>query len=180
MVIRPGEFLFMRHGETEANAGDVICGSTDLPLTPRGYKQARRAARALTGSGIAGIITSPLMRAGQTAKAVSNLTGLPVIVAEGLAERHWGTWEGQPRAILCRDRTPLNGESPAAFRDRIRSAFAAIDLSLPVLIVAHSGTDREIHAMLTTTAHQRMTNCEVRRWSPFPQWNCHQFYKFPA
>lgn len=177
MVIRPGEFLFMRHGETEANAGDVICGSTDLPLSPCGHAQAQRAAEALSGCGIARIISSPLLRARQTAGAVSELTGLPVIIAEGLAERNWGAWEGQPRAILRRDRTPPDGESPTVFRDRICRAFADIDLDLPVLIVAHSGTDREIYAMLTTSAHQRMTNCEIRRWSPVPQWNCHQFFK---
>lgn len=177
MVIHPGEFLFMRHGETGANAAELICGSTDLPLTPRGQAQARQAAGALAGCGIARIIVSPLLRARQTAEAVAEVTRAPVTLAEGLAERNWGAWEGQPRAILRRDRTPPGGESPAAFRDRIRTAFSAIDLEQPVLIVAHSGTDREIHAALTAAPHRRMTNCEIRRWSPVPQWNCHEFFK---
>ncbi|MBB1492148.1 MULTISPECIES: histidine phosphatase family protein [unclassified Paracoccus (in: a-proteobacteria)] len=176
MVIRPGEFLFMRHGETGANAADVICGSTDLPLTPRGHEQARQAAVALAGCGIARIITSPLLRACQTAEAMAATTRAPVVVAEGLAERNWGEWEGRPRAILRRDQTPPGGESPAGFRDRIRAALAAIDPGQPVLIVAHSGTDREIHAALTTAPHRRMGNGEIRLWTP-PQWICHEFFK---
>lgn len=177
MVIQPGGFLFLRHGETEANAAELICGSTDLPLTTRGREQALQAAEALAGCGIARIIVSPLLRARQTAEAIAAATGAPVILAEGLAERNWGEWEGEPRAILRRDRTPPGGESPAAFRTRIRSAFAAIDLGQPVLIVAHSGTDREIHAALTPAPHRRMANAEIRRWSPVPQWNCHEFFK---
>lgn len=176
MVIRPGEFLFMRHGETEANAADVICGSTDLPLSEIGHEQARQAALALACCGIARIITSPLLRARQTAEALAQTTRVPVIVAEGLAERNWGAWEGQPRAGLRRDETPPGGESPAAFRERIRYAFAAIDLGQPVLIVAHSGTDREIHAALTAAPHRRMGNGEIRHWTP-PQWICHEFFK---
>lgn len=176
MVIRPGEFLFMRHGETEANAADVICGSTDLPLSARGQDQARQAAMALAGCRIARIIVSPLLRARQTAEAVAAVTRVPVLVAEGLAERNWGEWEGQPRVGLRRDATPPGGESPAAFRDRVRRAFAALDLAQPVLIVAHSGTDREIHAALTAAPHRRMGNGEIRRWTP-PQWICHEFFK---
>ena len=150
MVIQPGGFLFLRHGETEANAAELICGSTDLPLTTRGREQALQAAEALAGCGIARIIVSPLLRARQTAEAIAAATGAPVILAEGLAERNWGEWEGEPRAI---------------------------DLGQPVLIVAHSGTDREIHAALTPAPHRRMANAEIRRWSPFPQWHCHEFFK---
>ncbi|MDP2085711.1 MAG: extracellular solute-binding protein [Gemmobacter sp.] len=37
-------FWFLRHGETVANAADVIAGSTDSPLTAQGQQQADQAA----------------------------------------------------------------------------------------------------------------------------------------
>src|SRR5690606_18894556 len=99
-------FLFMRHGQTHANAEDTICGHTDLPLDAAGLRQARAAAQHLMGVGIAQIIASPLARARQTAHVVAHSVGVPVLVAEGLSERNWGAWEGMPRATLRRDETP--------------------------------------------------------------------------
>lgn len=168
----------MRHGQTLANAEDIICGSTDLPLTERGHAQAQQAAEALRGCGVARIVVSPLLRARETAEAAARATLAPVTLVEGLAERNWGAWEGLPRAALRRDETPPGGgESPAAFRARIRQAVAAIGLGQRVLIVAHSGTDREIHALLTSEPHLRMANGEIRLWSRSAQWNCHEFFK---
>lgn len=170
-------FLFMRHGQTHANAGDVICGHTDLPLDAAGLTQARAAGQRLTGAGVARIIASPLARARQTAHVVSRALGVPVLVVEGLSERNWGAWEGMPRATLRRDETPPGGESPGDFRARIRAAFRGLDLSVPTLIVAHSGTDREIHAALTDAPHARLVNGQVVRWAQEEAtWNCHDFF----
>lgn len=178
LTIPEGSFLILRHGETAANAADIICGSTDLPLAPSGRAQAEAAAAFLRDLPLRRIVTSPLTRAVQTAEAVARVTGLVPQRAEGLAERNWGAWEGQPRAMLRREETPPGGESPAAFRDRIRRAFAALDLAPLTLIVAHSGTDREIHALLTDAPHQRMSNAEIRLWQPAPQgWRCHAVFK---
>lgn len=179
MVIPPGGFLLMRHGRTQANETDVICGHTDLPLDARGEAQARQAAAALEGWRIARIVTSPLIRARRTAETIAAATGAPVETLPALAERNWGSWEGRPRAELRRHETPPGGESPAAFSARMRGAFAAIDLGTPTLIVAHSGAAREIHALLSASPHGRMGNAEVRLWAPEPGdgWRCHEIFK---
>ncbi|MDO5606029.1 MAG: histidine phosphatase family protein [Paracoccus sp. (in: a-proteobacteria)] len=176
--IPPGGFLFMRHGRTQANAGDVICGRTDLPLDAEGVRQAQQAADFLRGAQIARIVTSPLLRARQTADAAAHVLGLVPEPLAGLAERDWGAWEGQPRAVLRRDQTPPGGESPAGFRARILAAFAAIPRDLPLLIVAHSGTDREIHAALSPAPHRRLHNAQIVLWQPHAGgWHCHECFK---
>lgn len=157
-------FLFLRHGRTAANAANRIGGATDDPLDPTGLAQAEAAARLLAGRPLAAIWHSPLARAAQTAAAVARVTGAPLVPLPGLAERNWGAWEGRDRAILIRDATPPGGEGPQAFRARIRGALAGIVPPLPVLIVAHSGTAREIHAALTDAPFRRLGNAEAVEW----------------
>lgn len=159
-------FLFLRHGETDANVADRISGFTDDPLNATGRAQAQAAARLLAGRGIAAIWHSPLARAADTARAVAATTGAPLIALPGLAERNWGIWEGAPRSVLVREATPQGGEGPADFTARIRAALAQITGPFPVLIVAHSGTAREIHGWLGHAPFDRPANAAPIEWRP--------------
>lgn len=143
-------FYLLRHGQTAQNAAGLIAGATDAPLTPQGLAQARAAAQAWGGLTIGRLFASPLRRAWQTAMEIAaTRPGLPITPAPLLAERHWGIWEGQPRAILDRQATPAGGESAALFHARILQGCAAIPVQDDSpLIVAHSGTVREIFAAL--------------------------------
>ena len=157
-------FLFLRHGETDANVADLISGSTDDPLNARGRAQAQAAARMLAGCPLAAIWHSPLARAADTARAVAGTTGAPLIALPGLAERNWGVWEGAARSTLVREATPDQGEGPAEFALRIRAALGAITPPFPVLIVGHSGTAREIHAFLSDAPFTRPDNAQPIEW----------------
>ena len=86
-----------RHGETAWNAENLVCGRTDLPLTERGMEQARLLAENAVGKGIEVIIASPLLRARQTAQAVSDAIGVPTQIDERLIEMDFGTFEGTSR-----------------------------------------------------------------------------------
>jgi broad specificity phosphatase PhoE len=142
-------FWFLRHGETEANAADLIAGATDSPLTAQGRAQAKAAAERLTAWPLTAIYSSPLSRARDTADAVARKLGLPVTVIDGLAERRWGAWEGQPRSILVRDAIPPGGgEGPDVFRARVLQALATIPASGLPLVVAHSGIARVLREQL--------------------------------
>ncbi|MFN3526651.1 MAG: histidine phosphatase family protein [Paracoccus sp. (in: a-proteobacteria)] len=146
-------FYLLRHGQTAHNAAGLIAGATDAPLTALGRQQAQAAARSLVDVPVGQIHASPLLRAWQTAQAVAGLRpGTQVIPAPLLAERNWGIWEGAPQDVLDRAATPEGGESAAAFGDRIRQGCAAIPApapdEAPPLLVAHSGTVREIFAAL--------------------------------
>lgn len=143
-----GHFCFLRHGETEHNRLALVAGASDVPLNEQGLAQARAAAARLSAGSIDAIWCSPLQRARDTAGCVADVLGIePVIVAE-LAERNWGTLEGQPRALRVREATPPGGESPDAFRARTLKGLQKIGASRMPLIVAHSGTFRVLAAWL--------------------------------
>jgi len=81
--------LLVRHGQTSWNATRRFLGRTDVPLDPIGLEQARRVGAALAGP-LAGVYSSPLSRALQTARAVHSQ---PVII-DDLVELHQGALEG--------------------------------------------------------------------------------------
>src|SRR5581483_7778162 len=67
---------------------------TDVPLDAVGRDQARRAARLLAALRPNVITASDLARAADTARELSALTGLPVMLDKGLRETYAGTWQG--------------------------------------------------------------------------------------
>lgn len=174
MPLLSGPFLFLRHGRTAANATDIVCGVTDLPLDEIGHTQASRAADHLRPNPPRSIWTSGLSRARVTAGIVADATGAALHVLSDLGERNWGAWEGGPRDALVREATPPGGEGPEAFRDRVLAALAKIDGPGPVLIVAHSGTARVIHACLTDAPFARLGNGQLVKWRLEAEgWRCH-------
>lgn len=135
-------FLFMRHGESEANVADTLAGSLDVALTALGHQQAKAAAALLVDSGISAIYSSTLARARDTAEYVAVALNLPVSQIAELGERNWGAMEGQPRAHLNREQTPAGGESPQQFAERVLRGCAQIEARGLPLLVAHSSVFR--------------------------------------
>jgi broad specificity phosphatase PhoE len=95
----------VRHGEVE-NPRHVCYG--DLPgfgLSPAGRLQAEAAAAYLAGTGAALLLTSPLQRALETARAVGRRLGLEPVVDDRLTEWRLGVrwngviWEDLPAAF---------------------------------------------------------------------------------
>lgn len=85
----------IRHGETEWNRIGKVQGREDIPLNDTGRDQARECAKALQGTGIKTIITSPLSRAVETARIIAgNDDGIEILVDEDLIERDFGELSG--------------------------------------------------------------------------------------
>lgn len=85
--------FLVRHGQTRWNATHRFLGQTDIPLDEVGVAQAKRAAARLTEPvprPLAGVYSSPLSRALETARAVR----AEPIVLDGLAELDQGALEG--------------------------------------------------------------------------------------
>jgi broad specificity phosphatase PhoE len=93
--------VFARHGQTAPNRDGLVLGRADPELTDEGRRQAEFLAAALAEEPLAQVLTSPLVRARQTAEAISAACGLPVTVDERLVEIDWGTWEGRPAGSLA-------------------------------------------------------------------------------
>jgi broad specificity phosphatase PhoE len=88
----------VRHGQTERSAQLAYSGRLDIPLTDTGREQAQRAAATLAGTGIDAVVTSPLVRARDTAQAIAAAAGVPLTVDERLTEIDYGLFEGLDRA----------------------------------------------------------------------------------
>ena len=86
-----------RHGQTPMNVEDLICGRTDVPLTEVGQQQAKLLAESALDKNIDVILCSPMLRARQTAQAVSDAIGVPIWIDERLIEMDFGTFEGRSR-----------------------------------------------------------------------------------
>ncbi|MGM9934573.1 histidine phosphatase family protein [uncultured Clostridium sp.] len=85
--------LLIRHGETEWNILGKFQGSTDIPLSKEGIRQAEMLKERLNGD-FDYIYASPLKRAYETARVISEDTDKTVSIAEGIREINFGEWEG--------------------------------------------------------------------------------------
>ena len=107
-----------RHGETAWSLSGQHTGCTDLPLTDRGQRNARRLGERLKGITFAKVFTSPLKRAACTCELAG--FGAVAEIDRDLMEWDYGQYEGQrtqeirqerPDWHLFRDGCP-GGESP--------------------------------------------------------------------
>jgi probable phosphoglycerate mutase len=138
--------VFLRHGQTDWNKQRLCIGQVDVPLNETGRHQATAAAKSAMLECVSGIVCSPLARAKETGKIVSNLTGLPLTLVDELKECRLGVWEGQVEESLSMfdpwlaGETPDGAESWSAFCDRvvygIELAFRSFERPL---VVSHSG-----------------------------------------
>ena len=124
-----------RHGETAWSLSGQHTGLTDLPLTERGERNARRLGERLEGLSFTKVFTSPLQRAARTCELAGFADA--VEVDRDLLEWNYGTYEGRrtaeilaerPGWQLFRDGCP-GGESPeqiGARADRVVSRLRAI------------------------------------------------------
>ena len=143
---RPTTTLLLRHGQTPLSAERRFAGRGDIPLTELGLDQAAAAAAALSERGaIDLVLTSPLLRARQTAEAVAQRTGAPLAVDDDLAETDFGSWETLTFAeVMARwpaelaawtadaDSAPPGGESFTTVAKRV-------DAAMDRLLGAHQG-----------------------------------------
>ena len=124
-----------RHGETAWSLSGQHTGVTDLPLTDRGERNARRLGERLKGLTFTQVLTSPLQRAARTCELAGFGDGAEV--DRDLLEWNYGEYEGRrtaeilaerPDWQLFRDGCP-GGESPdqiGARADRVVSRLRAI------------------------------------------------------
>jgi probable phosphoglycerate mutase len=108
-----------RHGETAWSLSGQHTGLTDLPLTERGERTARKLGERLRGLRFVKVYTSPLQRAARTCELAG--FGQAAEVDPDLVEWNYGEYEGRrtaeiqaerPGWTLFRDGCP-GGESPA-------------------------------------------------------------------
>ena len=166
-----GHFYFVRHGQTVWNVENKICGATDTALTELGHEQAIETGKKILEEGIQAdeILYSPLIRAADTAKHISEITGIPARVEPRLKEQNFGKWESTPRdgeefrkAKASFAYSYEGGESMMKLAQRIYNLLddikAESDLKTYIL-VAHNGIARVVQSYFSD-----MTNEEYAAW----------------
>jgi broad specificity phosphatase PhoE len=88
-------FICLRHGATDWNRQGLFQGRTDNPLNDDGIAQAHAAAEKLRAIELGQVISSPLLRAVQTAEIIANMASRSVTLDQGLIELDFGSFEGK-------------------------------------------------------------------------------------
>lgn len=176
-----GHFYFTRHGQTIWNVQNKICGATDIALTEQGHMQAIALGREIAAGSydINKILYSPLIRAAETARHISEETGIPMAKEPRLTEQNFGKYESTPRDgaefkaakahfIDCYD----GGESMLQMAQRIFNLLDDIKAQPDTvyLLVAHNGISRFIEAYFRDMSNEEFAafgikNCALQRYN---------------
>ena len=172
---------FTRHGQTIWNVENKICGATDIALTELGHQQAIELGKKLVTENIHidEILYSPLVRASETARHISEITNVPMRMEPRLKEQNFGRYESTPR-----DGEEFQ-EMKTHFIDHFRSGETMLHLAQRIynllddikaeaddktyLLVAHNGIARVIHSYFHDMGNEEyakfgIKNCEIREY----------------
>lgn len=154
------KLLVIRHGESEADLLDVHEGRADFALTERGHRQAEAMAIHVSENyNISKIYASTLTRAKQTARHLSDKTGISIIFDEDLMEFNNGLLAGLPRAVVREkypevpdlpiDKAVYGQESQVEFRQRAENALSRIlseaEQNETIAVVSHGGMINQLY-----------------------------------
>jgi 2,3-bisphosphoglycerate-dependent phosphoglycerate mutase len=177
----------VRHGQSLWNLENRFTGWVDVPLTPLGEDEARRAGERLSDMSFDVAYTSALVRAQETLALIQETAGfaLPVIRDQALNERHYGDLQGLNKAdtaarygdeqvhIWRRSfaTPPPNGESLKDTAARTlpffeRAILGDIRQGKDVLVVAHGNSNRAIVMQLDQLAEDEVPGLELATGVP--------------
>ncbi len=154
---RPKLYL-VRHGRTALNATGALRGHIDVPLDEIGRQQALLVGAELARLQPALVISSPLSRAVETARAVADRVGLPVETDARLTDRGYSQWAGKQVADIVAQWGSLDSapgvEPVGAVRERALAALgdaARRAGGAPVVVAAHDAVNRIALAAIDPT-----------------------------
>lgn len=172
-----GHIYFARHGQTIWNVENKICGATDIALTDLGHKQAEELGIRIREQGlrIDEILYSPLIRAAETARHISEITGIPRREEIRLKEQNFGKYESTPRngAEFKVAKTHFidhfeGGESMLQLAQRIYNLLDELraEPEKTYLLVAHNGIARVVNSYFYDMGNEEyagfgVDNCAV-------------------
>ena len=150
-------FIFVRHGQTDANAKHYLQGQSDGPLNEVGLEQARELGSHLKPIFIEKIYCSDKKRAQATAQAIADEKEMSIITDARLQEWNCGDWDLMPvvdflklieeQSIDISAFEPPNGESASQLRQRateVLNDIYAQSKGKSVLIVSHGDLIRNM------------------------------------
>lgn len=161
------ELYLIRHAQSEANSKRIMASRLAYPLTEAGQADADLIAEQLSEKvEISRIISSPLIRARQTADSFAKVYNLETEEDERISEQELGKYSGmtydqvkkeeQYETVTSRRWNWVpdgGGESYGMIADRVLSFFNSLDSESTekILIVTHAVTFRLMRAVLENT-----------------------------
>jgi broad specificity phosphatase PhoE len=158
--------ILVRHGESSGNRDRVFATSPiNLPITELGYRQAHLAAKRIAELFRPElVVTSPYLRANETARIIAGALALPLEIEPNLHEREMGAQRGKSYDSLLTDPDydpqrpwawkPHGGESYEEVQARaapILDRLAAARPAGEVVIVSHGGVMTALWAYVAGT-----------------------------
>lgn len=157
---RERDVILVRHGRTAMNADGRLRGHHDPPLDDHGRREAVALATVLGPIRPAIVLSSPLLRAVQTAGAIAASANAPVQLDRRLIDRDYGPWTGEPADAVVAEWGSLGAapgvEAESVVIDRVRAVLdecvGRINASMPrrlgtgvdgpAVVVTHDAVNR--------------------------------------
>ncbi|MDF2535735.1 MAG: yhfR [Bacillales bacterium] len=143
----------VRHGETDWNLQNKLQGTSDIPLNETGKMQAQKSSAVLGDIHWDVIISSPLIRAKETAEIINQKLSLPVEEMDEFKERNYGKAEGLSLKEYNKMLPNIPGlESHESVTKRVSHGIKMIQKKYPdknILIVAHGAVINSILAKVS-------------------------------
>lgn len=173
-------YLYLvRHGETEYNKAKRYQGSIDIALSEKGREQARQAAKTIDTK-FDVVVSSPLIRAKETAMILSGFSEEQIIIDDRIREISMGEYEGMYYDEVD-DAFQTFFNEPEKYvscrgSESFESLFARVDEFLISLIQKYKDTDAKIlvvshgaaiHGMLS-----EILKIERKDYWKYPVENC--------
>lgn len=168
---------FIRHGESQGNERRIFTGRLDLPLNELGRAQAKLAAEQAKTLAIDRIISSPLVRARQTAEIIASNIDYPkqnIILSELLMERDYGDLHGKTYAAadgLDYETVPNIETTPQLVQRATRAIEFLKQQPGNILVVAHGTIGRVLRQSLLDQTdavevpiEQEIPNAVIVQW----------------
>jgi alpha-ribazole phosphatase len=162
----------LRHGDTGQRS---YRGQLDDALTDEGWAQLRGA---VAGREWELVLSSPLQRCAAFARELADARRLPLHLDAGLAEYHFGDWQGVPIETLAAEQgdalgrfwldpvanPPPGAETFAAFHARLCTSLdrvATLAAARRVLVVTHGGAIRLLRCAAEQRSYADMAGIDV-------------------
>jgi len=148
----------IRHGRTALNAAGMLRGWIDAPLDDTGRSEAARLGSLFAAVRLDRIVSSPLGRSFDTARAIAEPHGLPIDVDPGFADRDYGPWAGRSQEEVEARYGSVDG-APASEIEPVAGFWRRVEEALQ-RVVARAG-DRTV----AVVGHDAVNRALIRAFS---------------
>lgn len=154
------KLYLIRHGQSEANRLRIVAGQHETPLSELGEQQAAAAGKALKTIGIDLIVSSPQIRARQTAEIIALQLGMnptSIVKIDELKERNLGDLEGKSYALNPASNGNVEDVEGVPNVEPLPDLFARAQKALSIirqqpeqriLVVCHNGLGRMLQVVV--------------------------------